>query len=351
MKPTLLSGIGAMAFSAVLSAALALLGLMAHAQSNGPATPDHARSHHHYQLIDLGTFGGPNSYFPGSLESVNPSGVVTGVADTSVLDPDFAIQHPYFSDPYIERSYVWSDGHRTALPALGGGSNTGPQWINASASIVGASENGQIDPLTGIKEIRAVLWDPERRIHDLGTLGGNGSVAWVINDAGQVAGDSLNDIPDDLNASGAVSLPGATQTHSFLWQSGVMQDLGTLGGNYSGTYAINERGQVVGLSTINSIPNPDTGIPTIDPFFWDGHKMIDIGSLGGTFGFAVRLNNRGQVTGNSNLAGDDFHHAFLWPGRDGKIVDLGTLGGSGSEAMAINDSGYVTGAARLPGTR
>ena len=83
---------------------------------------------------------------------------------------------------------------------------------------MGASENGQIDPLTGIKEIRAVLWDPERRIHDLGTLGGNGSVAWVINDAGQVAGDSLNDIPDDLNASGAIGLPGATQTHSFLWQ-------------------------------------------------------------------------------------------------------------------------------------
>ena len=67
-----------------------------------------------------------------------------------------------------------------------------------------------------------------------------------------------------------------------------MQDLGTLGGTYSGTSAINERGQVVGLSTINSIPNPGTGIPTIDPFFWDGHKMIDIGSLGGTFGVAVR---------------------------------------------------------------
>ena len=161
-----------------------------------------------YKLIDLGTFGGPNSSLPGSNESLNPSGVVTGCADTSVLDPDFAIQNPYFSDPYIERSYIWNDGHRTALPALRGGRNTGPQWINESASIVGASENGQVDPLTGLKEVHAVLWDPERRIHDLGTLGGNGSVAWVINDAGQVAGDSLNDIPDDLNASGAVGLPG-----------------------------------------------------------------------------------------------------------------------------------------------
>ena len=349
MKPTLLSGIDEMAFSAVLSATLLMAGLTAHAQSNGPATPDHARSHHHYQLIDLGTFGGPNSGFPGSIESVNPSGVVTGAADTSVLDPDFAIQNPYFGDPYIERTYIWNDGHRTALPSLRDGSNAGPQWINKSASIVGASENGQIDPLTGIKEVHAVLWGPDRRIHDLGTLGGNGSVAWTINDAGQVAGDSLNDIPDDLNASGAVGLPGATQTHAFLWQRGVMYDLGTLGGTYSGTYAINERGQVVGLSTINSIPNPDTGIPTIDPFFWDGNRMVDLGSLGGTYGFAVGLNDRGQVIGKSFLAGDVIGRAFLWPGRDGKMIKLPTLGGTRSEAKAINNAGDVTGAARLPG--
>ena len=114
MKPTLLSGMGAMAFSAVLSATLGLAGLTAHAQSNGQATPDHARSHHHYQLIDLGTFGGPNSSLPDSIESLNPSGVVTGAADTSFLDPDFAIQNPYFSDPYIERSYLKSSKPRSS---------------------------------------------------------------------------------------------------------------------------------------------------------------------------------------------------------------------------------------------
>ena len=52
-----------------------------------------------YKLVDLGTFGGPNSSRPGSIESLNPSGAVTGCADTSFLDPDFAIQNPYFSDP------------------------------------------------------------------------------------------------------------------------------------------------------------------------------------------------------------------------------------------------------------
>jgi hypothetical protein len=172
MKPTSPFGIGAMALSAVLPATLGLAGLLGHAQSNGLATPNGAGSHHHhYQLIDLGTFGGPNSILPGAIESINPSGTVTGAADTSFLDPDFAIQNSYFSDPYIERSYIWKDGHRTALPALRGGRNTGPQWIKASASIVGASENGQIDPSTGIKEIRAVLWDPEHAFTTSGRWG------------------------------------------------------------------------------------------------------------------------------------------------------------------------------------
>jgi hypothetical protein len=137
IKLILLSGIGAMAISGVLPATLALAGLTGHAQSNGTATPDHASSHHHYQLIDLGTLGGPNSSFPGSIESINPSGTVMGVADTSFLDPNFAIQHPFFGDPYIERSYVWKDGRRSALPVLRGGSNADTQWINGNGSIAG----------------------------------------------------------------------------------------------------------------------------------------------------------------------------------------------------------------------
>ena len=66
MKQADIVGIHAVA----LSATLLLAGLPGYAQSSRPETPDHAHKHHHYQLIDLGTFGGPNSGLPGSK---NPS--------------------------------------------------------------------------------------------------------------------------------------------------------------------------------------------------------------------------------------------------------------------------------------
>ena len=57
-------------------------------------------------------------------------------------------------------------------------------------------------------------------VTDLGTLGAVQSAqAYSINDDGQVVGYAAN--------------------HAFLWQNGVMTDLGTLGGNSSGASAIN----------------------------------------------------------------------------------------------------------------
>ena len=38
--------------------------------------------------------------------------------------------------------------------------------------------------------------------------------------------------------------------------------------------------------------------------------MLDLGTLGGTYGFANALNNRGQVVGQSNLTGDLTFHPF-----------------------------------------
>jgi probable HAF family extracellular repeat protein len=81
------------------------------------------------------------------------------------------------------------------------------------------------------------------------------------------------------------------------------------------------------------------------------YSVINLGTLGGTEsnGFGG-VNNRGWVTGDANLAGDQNEHAVLW--RDGVITDLGTLGGPNSSVpMPVKDDrGFVVGVAQIATT-
>jgi len=121
-----------------------------------------------------------------------------------------------------------------------------------------------------------------------------------------------------------------------------------LGGDDALAQFVNEHGQITGQSYTNTTPNLTTGLPTADPFFWEKDQMVDIGSLGGTFGYPTALNNRGQVVGISNMAGDLTSHPFLWSEKTG-LQDLGTLGGNNGVTNWINDTGDIPGKADLPG--
>lgn len=76
---------------------------------------------------------------------------------------------------------------------------------------------------------------------------------------------------------------------------------------------------------------------------WDHGKLIDLGTLGGTCGVPNALNNRGQVVGLSDTAGDAAYHAFIWPGKNNQMQDIGTLGGCCAIANWLNDAGAVVG--------
>jgi probable HAF family extracellular repeat protein len=226
------------------------------------------------------------------------------------------------------------------LPGVNSG---GPNDINADGVVTGISENGIIDSTTGLPEYDAVVWS-NGQIINLGTFGGNWSYANALNDRGQVAGFALNTTPDSFNLGDfCMNGPFPTQMRALIWQNGVLKNLGTLGGPDSCALWINQSGQAAGHSFTNSTPNPTTGIPTLDPFLWDRRRMLDLGSLGGTFGLANWLNNRGQVVGQSNLAGDLTAHPFLWD--RGSLKDLGTLGGSFGVATSVSDAGAIVGGA------
>ena len=318
---------------------------------------------HRYKFIDLGTLGGPSTYLAccggdriSEVRMLNNHGSVTGWSTTSRPDPypDFC----WDGDCFLAHTFQWQNGVMTDLGALVGSVNSDVRWISPNGLIAGDSENGELDPLNdGFPEIRAVLWK-HGRIVDLGTLdGGYESIAHAVNSAGQVVGLSLNTIPDPNSMIGSFYGIGFQQTRAFLWQNGVMQDLGTLGtGNNAIALLINERGQVAGDSYTSTDPSPfcfynSNVFPlTTGAFLWEKGKMTDLGGLGGTCTLASALNNQGQVAGWSNLAGDQAYHAFRWDrATRPHLRDLGTLGGTLSIAEAMNETGDVVGAAELPG--
>jgi probable HAF family extracellular repeat protein len=335
MKPKMLMLFGAMTCLSALTIPIPL------------AAQDSQAKHHHYKLIDIGTFGGPTSSTQDELQVLNSRGFVAGTADTSVPN------HPnscfaFCGGAFIARAFLWSEGVLHDLGSLPGSNTSNANWISDSGLVAGFSETEAIDPLLGLREAHAVLWK-NGEIIDLGTLeGGHESVAFAVNSRGQVAGAAFNTVPDPLS-------PVGTQQRTFIWENGVMRDLGTLGGpdaglvgSFKGNVEMNERGQVVACSFTNSTINPVTSTPTVDPFLWDKEQgMIDLGTLGGTSGCAIYLNNRGQVVGYSNTAGDLTTHPFLW--ERGEIKDLGTLGGTFGFANWISEAGEVAGTASIQG--
>jgi probable HAF family extracellular repeat protein len=303
--------------------------------------------HHHYKLIVVEPLGGPNSYLSGpSFQVLNNRGAFAAIANTSTANPNANCFIPFnLPDCFVQHSVVLHNGTLTKLDVLPGGASAQTVWISANGFVAGFSENGLIDPQTGQPEGVAVLWDGRRAIN-LGTVpGGTESIAISVNSLGRVVGFSNNDIPD---AFSLVGFP--TQTRAFLWQNGVMRDLGTLGGPDASASFVNDHGQVAGFSYTDSAVNPSTGVPTTHPFLWENGKMTDLGTLGGTLSGSPllftsgSLNNRGDVAGASTLAGDLFQHPFLWTKSEG-MKDLGTLGGTFGHANWVNDSREVVGIA------
>ena len=125
-----------------------------------------------------------------------------------------------------------------------------------------------------------------------------------------------------------------------------MNDLGTLGGDNSAAFWLNEAGEVAGVSDLRDGQ-------THHPVIWKRGKIEDLGTVeDDPCGVALSLNARGQVVGGTSDC-NYFLHAFLWE-KDGPMLDLNTLfpPGSGLQvtfAIDINDRGEILAKAIPPG--
>ena len=163
-------------------------------------------------------------------------------------------------------------------------------------------------------------------VTDLGLLpSGTESTAFAVNNTGQVAGYATVAIGDHPRCGRA-----------FLWEKGVMRDLGALDGGGSLAYNISNKGHVVGLTRTADGKN-------IHAFLWKNGKMEDIGTLpDGSRNVAYGVNDVGDAAGQTCASQTRGGRALLW--RNGQVINLGTLpDGVSSHAWAINNRGAVAG--------
>jgi probable HAF family extracellular repeat protein len=235
-----------------------------------------------------------------------------------------------------------------------------PYGISNDGLVVGAAA-------ASATVMHAVLWYNTLKI-DIGAhgLGGPNSAGFGVNELGQVVGTAETSTPnkEDFCGFNTYGFPSFTACLPFVWQSGQMSSLPTLGGANGQALAINNGGEVAGFAeTTNADPNPACPVSQFRPVIWERGQIHELPTYpGDADGIPVGINDKGQVVGGSgpctsfNAASGFYfadHHALLWE-RDGSYRDLGNLGGSGGVspvgnfAIGINNQGQVVGHSDLP---
>jgi probable HAF family extracellular repeat protein len=300
-----------------------------------------------YHLQDLG----PDS----AAAHIGPTGEAAGV------DARVAYQ-----------AAVWRGGVVTDLPNPLTMSDA--YWVNASGTVVGSIGTSTIG--------HAALWSSADVLTDLGAIvGGDFSTASAINDNGDClievvvadawhsyispgcTGAGLVDLgslgyqftfADAINANGQVAGTSAidgssTGQRAYLYTAGHMKNLGVLPGYAtSDGRSLNGKGHVVGNCT-------DSKHKTMG-YFWNGKKMVSVGTLGGKHSSALAVNYFDLVVGSAQTSAQTWHPYILDKGAPGSpmrdlttMIDGSGAGWSLNSAQSINNAGQIIVRGLAPG--
>jgi len=317
---------------------------------------------------------GPNS-LPELVAKPNDTGLLSGSSQDGKVDP---LNEQWtggvcdvFGDlcagsQYELRGFVWRDGVMRPLPTLGGNNAAAFGVANSQGEVVGTAETALQDPncvSTQVLDYKPVVWAPDRQ----GNYGIRELPEWPGDRIG--AGLGINVWGQVVGGSGPCGPPGGgigVTNNALLWQHGTTINLGSLGGKCNNlATAINDRGQVAGLSDVsgNDCRKVRTnnggaawmynGSTAYHAFLWQNGVMTDLGTLPGdmppdTFSYPEAINDAGQVVGQScNTSGTC--RAFLW--QNGAMTDLNAVTDLNTpdgpfdlaNAWGINDQGDIVG--------
>lgn len=303
------------------------VGLIAGASTLDGADGVHAAAWLYGLKFDLGTLGGPSSSVVWPVKS--NTGLVSGISRTDTPDP---LGESWSCNAFIGGAgttclgFAWEFGHMRALRPLPGGNNSFATGANDLHQIVGWAENGVHDPSCDpntdqVLQFKPVVWGPGRnQVRELPLWEDDSSgAATAINNRGQVVG---------ISGKCDQAVGRFTAAHMVMWDHGHVIKLDDLGGEAWNTpMAINRHGDVVGFA---NVPGGATPGALNEHAFLRTHDgtTIDLGTLpGDARSDAYAINDHGQVVGMSCTANYSNCRGFLW--QDGVMTDLNTLVVSG----------------------
>jgi probable HAF family extracellular repeat protein len=228
--------------------------------------------------------------------------------------------------------FIYSNGVMTAL----GDSSMEKKSvsdINDAGQVVGGSEGDVYDPGTPY-------------LYDNGTLSALDS---FLGEAGHAT--AINNVGEVVGAISTTGLFGPSQ--AFVYRNGERLELGTLPGDVrSSAQDINDAGQIVGTSS--SGENLISEDYTSRAFLYANGVMTDLGGLGGPTTSAIAINNRGQILAMTTRP--QKQPAYLAESipilfENGHLLQLNKCLPEGwelSAADAINDDGLIVGFGKSP---
>lgn len=297
--------------------------------------------------FDLGSLGGPSTNSATAFPVKNNRGLIVGISDTNENNPlgEAFSCWPFFAPGVptrkICKGFRWERGLMTPLPPFAGGYNSYATGANNRGQVVGWSENGIHDSSCNtafqILQFRAAVWEPNGEMRELPPLPGDStSAATAINDKGQVVG---------ISGACGVAVGDVSAAHAVIWENGVPARIPDFGGHAWNTpTAINNDGVVVGFS----LPAAADGTRFYRAFVWtkqNGTKMLDQ-IPGDVRSAAFGINDDGTIVGLSRTPGA-LLRAVIWQNADAQVKNLNDLAVAGSPYLLI--AGDVNAAGEIAG--